>query len=307
MITSSAAGDMENNRSNKGIIVKNHLFLLLVLSFSQSLAALTLADQCQQTGFAEIVDSENGVALFDALYAAFDDLIEFLHTHPAWTHKLYSAKERFIRSREREYYSTDFFGFYDELARDGRQQAAFYYSIHFHEHLVASCPGLSQVPQITDFLEICFQIQKSYEHVCCEVAAALKLEEIFASSNGRPPILLKIIKYLPSYSATKPHYDGTAFSLFLDSTDNQSLLLAPYRSSLAINDFTAPTRTFSQREDHNSVLLAPGTLVADYGIYPTPHIVIRSGKTRYATIAFVMRPFHRASPQEFCPLPTFNH
>ncbi len=52
----------------------------------------------------------------------FDELIGFLQTNPVWAQKLYSAKERFIRSKDRNYYSTDFFGFYDESEKQGRSQ-----------------------------------------------------------------------------------------------------------------------------------------------------------------------------------------
>jgi hypothetical protein len=132
------------------------------------------------------------------------------------------------------------------------------------------------------------------------MADELGLETIF-SSKCQTPILLKVIKYFPSYIAAKPHYDGSVFSLFLDSTDNPSLLLSPYKSLFTIDDFSTPKR------DQNTILLIPGVLLAEFFICPTPHIVAQSGKVRYATVAFAMRPDFIPQRNEFTPLPNFNY
>jgi hypothetical protein len=270
------------------MIIRKILFLeTFLLLTCQSLCATQLAEQFKQKGYVEICNKKHGTVTFDALYACFDELIEFLQKNPVWAQKLYSAKERFIRSNDRNYYATDFFGFYDESKRARRSQISFYYSTHFHEFICAHYPAFKQIPEITHFFEACLEIQKPYG-------------DIFASKCGHPPILLKVIKYLPAYSTTKPHYDGTAFSLFLDSTDNQSLLLAPYKSTITVDDFSTPARI------PNSILLIPGTLLTEFSIYPTPHIVTQNGNIRYATIAFAMRPYYTPQKNEFSPLPNFR-
>ena len=290
------------------MIVRKILFLRIFLLFTgQSLWAIPFAEQFKRIGYVEICDKEHGSVTFDSLYAYFDELIEFLQTNPAWAQKLYSVKERFIRSKDRNYYSTDFFGFYDESKREGRNQISFYYATHFHEFICSHYPEFNQVPEIIRFLETCFEIQKPYGNLFDEVATELGLETIFSSKYGRPPILFKVVKYLPSYIATRPHYDGTVFSLFLDSTDNQSLLLSPYKSSFTVDDFSSPLREFSQLHNQNSILLIPGALLTEFSIYPTPHIVAQSGKIRYATIAFAMRPNYIPQKTEFTPLPNFKH
>ena len=290
------------------MIIRKTLFLWIFLLFAfQSLCAIPLAEQFKQAGYVEICDKKHGTATFDSLYAYFDELIEFLQTNPVWAQKLYSAKERFIRSKDRNYYSTDFFGFYDESEREGRSQISFYYSTHFHEFICSHYPEFNQVPEIIRFFEACREIQKPYGNLFDEAAAELGLETIFSSKYGHPPILFKVIKYLPSYIATRPHYDGTAFSLFLDSTDNQSLLLSPYKSSFTVDDFSSPLRKFSRAHNQNSILLIPGVLLTEFSIYPTPHIVTQSGKIRYATIAFAMRPNYIPQKTEFSPLPNFKH
>lgn len=228
----------------------------------------------------------------------------FLQTHPVWRHRLHIAKERFIRSQNRNFYSTDFFGFYDESKREGRSQISFYYSTYFHEFICSHYPEFNQVPEIVRFLEVCLEIQKPYGKLFDEAAAELGLETIFTSNYGRPPLLFKVIKYLPSYIATRPHYDGTAFSLFLDSTDRQSLLLSPYKSSFTVDDFSSPFRECSHPQD--SILLIAGTLLTEFSIYPTPHIVAQSGKTRYAAIVFAMRPNYNSLKIELSPLPKFK-
>lgn len=293
-----------NKLYNQPMITRHTLFLLVfLLSLLQPLCATSLAEQFKQVGYVEMCNTKHGTATFDALYACFDELIEFLQTNPTWAQKLYNAKERFIRSKNRNYYSTDFFGLYDESGRDGRHQVSFYYSIHLHEFIYSNYPEFKQVPAITRFFEACCEIQKSYGTVFNEAAIELGLETIFFSTYGQPPILFKVVKYLPSYSAKRPHYDGTAFSLFLDSTDNQSLLLSPYKSSFTVTDFSTPLRNFTRCSNQNSILLIPGTLLAEFSIYPTPHLVAQSGKVRYATIAFAMRPNHISQKTELSPLP----
>ncbi|MBS0625169.1 MAG: hypothetical protein JSS32_03880 [Verrucomicrobia bacterium] len=271
----------------------NVLFLVFT-----SLHGLPLAEQFQKAGYVEISDRKQEAAAFDFLYARFDEFIEFLQANRAWARKLYNAKERFIRSKEQNYYSTDFFGFYDES--DRRSQISFYYSIHFHEFISSRYPEFNQVPAISRFLEACLEVHRPYGNVFDEAAAELGLREIFSSEYGRPPILFKVIKYFPSYTATRPHYDGTAFSLFLDSTDDQSLHLSSYKASFTLDDFYSPER------DKCSILLIPGTLLTEFSIYPTPHIVLQSGETRYATIAFAMRPNFTSPKIEFSPLPHFS-
>lgn len=277
------------------------IFLSIFFSFTFTyLCATPLAEQFKQAGFAEISDQKHEKETFDSLYALFDGLIEFLQTNPSWAQKLYSVKERFIRSNDKNYYSTDVFGFFDESERVGRRQISFYYSTHFHEFIRSQYPELNRIPEIFRFLEACNEIQNPYGSVFEEAAAELGLDALFSSTFGHPPILLKVIKYLPSYSATRPHYDGSAFSLFLDSTDQASLLLSPYKSSFTVDDFSPPQRKLS-----HSILLIPGTLVSEYSIYPTPHIVVQSGKMRYATIAFAMRPNYIPKKSAFSPLPLF--
>jgi hypothetical protein len=280
------------------VIARKFFFLLFAF---QSLCATPLAEQFKRAGFIEICDQKPATVAFHSLYTYFDELIAFLQTNPVWVQKLYSAKERFIRSKDRNYYSTDFFGFYDESEREGRSQISFYYSIHFHEFICSRYPEFNQVPEIIRFFEACLQLQKPYGNLFDEVAAELGLEAIFSSKSSRPPILFKVIKYLPSYIPSRPHYDGTVFSLFLDSTDNQSLLLSPYKSSFTVDDFS------SRWQNQNSILLIPGVLLTEFSVYPTPHIVAQNGKIRYATIAFAMRPNHIPQKIELSPLPSFKH
>lgn len=277
------------------------LLILQLLAFC-SLHATSLATQFKQAGYVEIYNNQQTRARFDSLYEYFDELVNFLQTNPVWAQKLYKAKERFIRSKSRNIYSTDFFGLYDESKREGRGQISFYYSTHFHEFICSFYPEFNQVPQIIRFFEICREIQQPCENLFNKAAVELGLETIFSPTEGHPPILFKVMKYLPSYIATKPHYDGTVFSFFLDSTDHKSLLLAPYKSSFTVDDFSFPLRS-----KQNSSILIPGVLLAEFSIHPTPHIVLESGKVRYATIAFAMRPNYTCQKIELSPLPSFSH
>jgi len=287
-------------------MIKKKLFLyVFFLCAVRFLDAISLAEQFRQVGYVEICNKRHGANTFDHLYVYFDELIEFLQKNPVWIHKLYQAKERFIRSKNKNYYSTDFFGFYDESQKKGRGQISFYYSTHFHEFVCFHYPEFNQIPEVIHFFESCYEIQESYKNLFSQAAIDLGVDGIFSSEYGYPPILFKVVKYFPSYVPVKPHYDGTAFSLFLDSTDNESLLFSVYKPSLKVNDFFLPVRQFIREMNQSSILLIPGTLLTEFSIYPTPHIVIQGGKTRYATIAFAMRPNHISKKQEFYALPSF--
>lgn len=284
-----------------------YFFLAIILNVSQLIYSTPIAEQFRQVGYVEICNMNDDPTTFDSLYVCFDELIEFLQKNPVWSQKLFSAKERFIRSKERNYYSTDFFGFYDELQNEGRSQISFYYSIDFHKYISAQYPELNKLVQISSFFDACFKIYQRYRHLFDDAVSELELETIFASECGQIPILIKLVKYYPSYKPTRPHYDGTAFSLFLHSTDNQSLLISPYKSTIAVEDFFQPLRGFCPLQGHNSILLIPGALLAEFSIYPTPHIVVESGKTRYATIAFAMRPGYTHRKIELSSLPNFRY
>lgn len=275
------------NKSYDACMKKFLCALVAFLCSCQLVCADSLKEKIQQVGYVEICGRKHGS--FDALYGRFDHLIEFLQANPNWAYKLFAAKERFIRSKDRNHYSTDFFGFFDESGRVDRCQIAFYYSTHFHEFIRSQ---FKDVPVIMEFLEACRETQNSFGSLYDEIAAELDLDQ--------PPILLKVIKYFPAYVASRPHYDGTAFSIFLDSTDNESLLLAPYKSSFVVDDFFAPERS------ENSVLLIPGAYLTEFSIYPTPHIVVQSGKVRYSTIAFAMRSNYTPQKIEFSALPNFR-
>jgi hypothetical protein len=276
------------------------MFFLLVIALPL-LCETPLAEWFKEKGFVEICEQRLPSEVFDKLYLTFDTLIDFLQNNPAWAQKLCLAKDRFIRSKEKKYYSTDFFGFYDESKKGGRGQISFYYSPHFHNFVSAHFPEFNQVPEIVGFFSSCFEIQKPCANLFKKIAKNLGLDTLFSSDYGEPPILFKVVKYLPSYVATRPHYDGTAFSLFLDSTDNESLLLCPYKSSFAVDDFFSPFRKYP-----HSVLLIPGAFLTEFSIYPTPHIVMHSGKTRYAAIAFAMRPQYAPPKVVYTSLPTFS-
>ena len=279
----------------------NFLLILYSLAFL-SLSASDIAEEFKRVGYVEIYNEHHTKATFNSLYAHFEELIQFLQTNRVWEQKLYAAKNRFIRLKNCNTYSTDFFGFYNEADRAGRRQVSFYYSTHFHEFICSQYPEINQVPEITRFFEACLKIQKPYGNIFNDAATELGLETLFPLADDPPPILFKVVKYLSSYVPQKPHYDGSAFSLFLDSTDNQSLLLSPYKSSFTIDDFSSPQREFNL----NSILLIPGTLLTEFSIYPTPHIVSKSGKIRYAAIAFAMRPNYTQQKFTYSPLPNYS-
>ena len=279
-------------------------FLLII--FFKSISTSSLFEQLQQFGYAELKNDYHGSQSYDDLYKAFDQLIDFFKTNPVWVQKLYCAKERFIRSKDKVLYGTDFLGWYDDSLLSTRHQISFYYSIHFHQFLSENYPDILKQPNIQNFFQKCFEIQRPCNDFFKEVAQQLGLDSIFLSTGYQVPILLKVIKYFEAYNVSSPHYDGTAFTLFLDSTDNQSLLLSPYKSMLVEQDFFSVFKNFVTTADQSSMLLIPGTLLTEFFMYPTPHIVQHSGQIRYATVAFAMRPNFIFKKREFTILPNFK-
>jgi hypothetical protein len=272
---------------------------LLTFLASLPLCAAPLAEQFEQHGYAELCDPPHDATTFECLYTAFDELIVYCQTHPALAHKLCAAKERFIRSKAQRRYGTDFFGLYDESQRPIRSQVSFYYSTHFHDFIRTHFPELKKFPALMQFLDLCREIQQPYHELFKSSAAELGLPELW---HYDVPILFKVVKYLPGYGVSKPHYDGTALSIFAHSTDNASLRIAAYKSPLTVDDFFCPTRS-----NQNPIVLVPGTLLAEHAIWPTPHIVLPSSSIRYATIAFAMRPDYIAPKIAFADLPLITH
>lgn len=277
---------------------------LFFLCMMHCLYSNTIAEQFKDTGYIKLNDKKEDLETFDSLYTYFDELTEFLQTHPIWEKKLYAAKERFIRLKDKNVYSSEVCGFYDESKIKQRCQISFYYSTEFHQFICANYPELSAIPQITYLFEACLKIKTAYQHIFTDTVTELGLKPVLVSEDTTFPILIKVVKYLPSYFPTRPHYDGSTLTLLLDSTNTQSLLLSPYKSSFIVDDFTAPLDEFSRK---SSILLIPGSLLTEFSIFPTPHIIAASGKTRYATVAFAMRSHYQAEEIHLSSLPNFDH
>lgn len=286
---------------NKAMKIKNiRLFICIALLHSISVLP-ALREQFAETGYVEMYDHGHAPEEYANLYQLFDEFIDFLHSNPVCRQKLHLAKERFIRSKDRYLYSTDFFGFYDESAAPKRHQISFYYSVHFHDFLCRNYPEIVRSDAINVFLDACRAMQAPCSTVFAQAATQLQVENIFEPLQEAVPVLFKVVKYLPQYVAVRPHYDGTVFSLLLDSTDNQSLLLSEYKSELMPDDFAPALRSL----DDHSMLLIPGTMLTQHDIYPTPHIVAACGSVRHAAIAFAMKPNYVHFMHNFTSLPSF--
>lgn len=282
------------------VILTSILFLTSPWIYPES-----LKESFKQRGYVEICDEQHGAKDYDALYELLDEVILFLDKQPFWKQKLYEVKERFIRSKDRAHYATDFFGLYDESKT--RQQIAFYYSVHFHRFILDRYPEFYKARPLICFFETCYRLSKSYDLIFTEAFKDLNIESLFSLEAQKSSILFKVIKYLPSYCPTKPHYDGSVLSLLVDSTDSSALLLSPYKSLFLVEDFHKPARKFLRKEDQNSMLFIPGSFLKTFDIDPTPHVVIQSKKTRYAAVCFSMSPYICSSNIQNTALPYFKN
>ena len=86
---------------------------------------------------------------------------------------------------------------------------------------------------------------------------------------------------------TKP----TGF-LFSTNKNNETLVIAPFSSTLTWQDLKPPKRDFSNQKGYSSILFIPGLGLNLKGIpiAPTPHAVKSQEETRYAVIVFAMIP-----------------
>lgn len=283
---------------------KIYCISVMICSFFVSVQCSFVKDFNDQ-GYVELADVYNNDLTFSNLYEYFDDFILFLQANPAWVQKLYSAKEKFIRLKIRNYYATDSFGFYDESEDKQRNQISFYYATDFHLFVCSLYPEINDIPELISFFEACFHIQNPYGKLFNQVAENLDIHDLFLKDQN-PPVLFKVVKYLPSYTPIKPHYDGTVLTLLLHSTNPQALLLSTYKNALSVDDFYLPHRKIEASDTIRSMLLIPGTLLFQYGINPTPHVVVSSPQARYAAIAFAMRPYGSSSVDTFTSLPDFR-
>jgi hypothetical protein len=81
---------------------------------------------------------------------------------------------------------------------------------HFHDFIVSYYPECNKISQIIRFFEACLKIQKSCEQTFNKAAFDLGLEKILSLQENHPPLLIKVVKYLSSYSESRLHYDGTS-------------------------------------------------------------------------------------------------
>jgi len=86
------------------MFIQKILCTFILFLFTQPICTISLKEQFSEVGYLEVCDKNHGIATYDSLYASFDEHITFFQANPIWAQKLYIAKERFIRSENRNYY-----------------------------------------------------------------------------------------------------------------------------------------------------------------------------------------------------------
>lgn len=279
-------------------------FLCLILSIF-SLEASQLLPGLQQRGYVEICNETHGAESFDNLYLAFDAFIKFVDTHSEARKKLAAAKSQFWDTDIGKFYGTPFVGYADESKLTHRKLYYFYYSSDFHNFLLTRYSKIMQgSPEILQFLDLCRAITNSSIEMFGNAIEELAIDPLFSSTENRLPVLLKVVKYLPA-SCTVAHFDASALTLMLDSTDLDSLVFSPYMETIASSDFFAPSRQYSRSVQSSSCLLISGKFLTakDIPINPTPHAALRKDTIRHAAIAFALIPYYQSGRLDLPLLP----
>jgi len=265
---------------------------ILSLLFTCFLHANPLLKDFEEKGYSEIVNEKQGSVFYDQLYRSFDRMIGRVTKDSSLRKKLAMAKNRFWKTELGQFYATPFVGYGDDSKLSYRKLYYFYYSTDFHDFLKVQYPEILENLDIREFLTLCREITVSSMSIFERTREELSVGALLDSPFNRLPLLLKIVKYLPG-SSTVPHFDASAFSLFLDSTDHQSLLLAPYKETIEVFDFFVPPRQYPRLAFSSSSLLIPGKFLQGQEPYinPTPHAALRNDSIRYSVIAFCVVPF----------------
>ena len=156
----------KNKLYDERMIILKSWFLRIFLYLHLNLCVqYLLLREFKQVGYLEICDTKHSTETFDTLYAYFDELIEFLQANPVWAQKLYSAKERFIRSKDRDYYSTIFLAF--TMNRNEKEEGRSHFTIRYISMILFAShyPEFNQVSQIIRFFEACFPNATTIRHI----------------------------------------------------------------------------------------------------------------------------------------------
>lgn len=263
--------------------------------------ASPILDDFALQGYHEILNENCGQEFFIDIYSKYDTFTNFLDKNPELSQKLFDIDQEFITSYDNALYGSPPIGYIDDTKSGKTKKKYFHFTEDYLHFLTKNYPEqISNSEEISDLLESLQEIsnisRKKFEEVIESMTQEVKLSEAMHTEDGRLLILVKIVKYEPSnLAASNPHFDFSGLSFLFDNSDadmHESLMIAPYKENLRIEDFVSPNRKYKKDTSNSSLLLIPGLALRDIElpINPTPHGVRRQYQKRYAIIVFAMVP-----------------
>jgi hypothetical protein len=251
----------------------------------------------RSTGYYEFSNRHLSKEFYADIYASFESFLQEIDENPLLYDLLKKAETDFVMREEFNYLGKSPVGLIGS-DKSGKKDKIYY---HFSKELLEFFK--SSFPEILEN-RICFDLFSKLSEVSAISNRYFKeyieqLKDVFPTlpavmlKNGDLPIIIKVIRYEVNLKYVgSPHYDYSGLTLMLDNSDVgvESLVLTPYSENLNWDEFHRPLRTASG--GLSSTLLIPGLglYLSGIDLMPSPHVVLKRKKIRYALLAFGMVP-----------------
>jgi hypothetical protein len=273
---------------------KTILFITLAFNI---LSASPILDDFRSKGYHEMANDQFGQPHFETIYSQLDAFIDFIDQHPQWAQKLYDIDQEFAQSEANSPFGSPPMGYIDETKSGKSKKSYFHFTQPYLDHLSQNHPEMiddtKELQELTNSLKtISDYSQKKFN----DVIESIELSNVMQTDKAPLLTLIKVVRYEPSeFPASNPHFDFSGLSFLFDNSEpaeSESLLIAPYKENLTVEDFSAPNRMIKKSRNQSSLLLIPGLALKqlEIPIPPTPHAVKQQNKQRYAIIVFAMVP-----------------
>lgn len=287
---------------------KRIFFASFVFLFA-TINASSILDAFKNQGYYEMANEALGEKDFEKIYSQLDLLNQFIDHHSEWANALYAADQEYVQSEINDLYGTPPIGYIDESKSEKTKKTYFHFTQDYFDFIGSHYPHLiADSKEFESFMESLKEVTKigaqKFEEAISLIKPSIDLSGVLHSENGSLLILTKVVRYEPTeFAASNPHFDFSGLSFLFDNTDDEgseSLLIAPYREDLMLEDFNRPGRKVRKDASKSSLLLLPGLALQHLNvpIAPTPHAVLNQSKKRYALILFAMTPNTKLSYDE---------
>ena len=277
------------------------MIIMKTLVFSED----TLIENFQKKGYVELKNETFLSDFYKELYQHFENYIQLLQSNKDYSERMAQIEEEFEGRGMKTLLGSAPVGLVDSQQSGKTKKIYIHFSRELYNLIQEKDASLLEVKEIGNFLSALLQIYKFSDEYFSENIHQLskdfeQLNSVMYGNRSDLSIIVKVVRYNQSSEvASHPHFDFSGFSLLMDNSEisntnknNETLVIAPFSSTLTWQDLTPPKRDFSNQRGYSSTLFIPGLGLNLKGIpiAPTPHAVKSQEKTRYAVIVFAMIP-----------------